>query len=93
MVFPSRESCLRVSPALNLGPDCIVRVGRDGDPVAAEVHVVDLTIRVVAPECRAEGLGLGVPYRGPAMCSRKACVGKQGSGAVGSQLESIVRYS
>jgi len=90
MVFPSREGCLRVSPGLNLGPDCIVRVGRDGDPVAAEVHVVDLTIRVVAPECRGIELALVVACRLAAVGSSYAGVCEDRSDAGVEPGEGVV---
>ena len=50
------ENCHGVRPGLNIRPDCVIRVRGDGDPVAAEVHHVELAVRVMAPQGRAEGV-------------------------------------
>jgi len=47
-----REGCEPVCPGPGFYEDCIVRVGRDADPVAAEVDEVYLAVCVAAPEGR-----------------------------------------
>ena len=37
-----------VRPSLDLGPDSVVRVGREGHPVPAEYKVVELPVGIVA---------------------------------------------
>ena len=60
MVFPSCELRLGVCPGLDLCEDRIVRVGLDPDPVAAERDIVQLAVRVVAPERYGERVVLGI---------------------------------
>ncbi len=51
MTTTLREGCDGVCQGVDLCEDCVVRVGRDADLVAGEIHVVNLAVRVVAPEC------------------------------------------
>ena len=39
-----------VRPGLDRCPDCLIRVGREGDPVTAEVQHVEFAVGIVAPE-------------------------------------------
>jgi len=50
MLLTLREGCDSVRPGLDLGPDCVVRVGLERNPVAGEREVVQFTVGVVAPE-------------------------------------------
>ena len=50
------ESCHGVRPGLDIRPDCVIRVRSDGDPVAAEVHHVDLAVGVMALQGRGEAI-------------------------------------
>jgi len=68
MTTTSRESCDRVCPGLDFSEDCVVRVGRDAQPVAGEIHVVNLAVRVVAPECRGVPVKFRVMDGGPGDC-------------------------
>jgi len=93
MLISSRESCLRIRPGLDLCEDRVVRVGLDRDPVAAERDIVQFAVRVVAPDRYGERVVLYVMDRCARVGCGYVCCCKQGSGAVGIQLESIVRYS
>ena len=78
--FTLGECCDSVRPGLDLGPDRVVRVGLERDPVTAEREVIQLAVWVVAPEGCTEGLGLGVPHCGPAVCCGEGGACEQCSG-------------
>ena len=61
------ESCHSVRPGLDIRPDCIILVRGDGDPVAAEVHHVELAVRIVAPEGCAECIAPNIMDHGAAV--------------------------
>ena len=91
------EGCDSVRPGLDLGPDRFVRVGLERNPVTGEREVVQLAVRVMAPEGRAEGLVLGVPHCGPAVCRCKvgACEQCSGPGSEpcdGVELAGVIAY-
>ena len=75
------ESCHSVRPGLNIRPDCVIRVRGDGDPVAAEVHHVELAVRVVAPQGRREGVLPEIVDHGSAVSRADRSSGKQRSHA------------
>ena len=75
------ESCHSVRPGLNIRPDCVIRVRGDGDPVAAEVHHVELAVRVVAPQGCAEGILPEIVDHGAAVCRADRSGSKQCSHA------------
>ncbi|HUU75699.1 MAG TPA: hypothetical protein VMW63_06370, partial [Methanoregulaceae archaeon] len=52
----SGEGWDAVCPGLNGGADCLIRVGREGDPGTAEVQIVEFAIGIVTPERCAEGV-------------------------------------
>jgi len=51
-----REGGDRIHPGLYFREDRVVRVGRDADPVTGEIHVVNIAVRIVAPERLRAGL-------------------------------------
>ena len=55
-----REGGDGVCPGLYFREDRVVHAGRDTEPVAGEIHVVNLAVRVVAPERLRAGLVLGI---------------------------------
>ena len=86
-MFKGRDT---VCPCLDLGPDRVVRVGLERDPVAGERDVIQLAIRVVTPEGRTEGLSLGVPHCGPAVCCGEGGACEQRSGPGGFYIDTPV---
>ena len=65
-----REGCDAIRLGLDLCEDCVIRVGRDAEPVAGEVHVVNLAVCVVAPECRGKRVLVRVVDCGPGVGGR-----------------------
>ncbi|MDD1695672.1 MAG: hypothetical protein LUQ54_02130, partial [Methanoregula sp.] len=49
------EGCDSVCPGLDRGPYCLIRVGRQADPVTAEVQHIQLAVGVMAADGCAEG--------------------------------------
>ena len=87
------ESCHSVRPGLHIRADCIILVGGDGDPVAAEVHHVELAVRVVAPEGCAEGIAPDIMDHSAAVGRGDRSGGKQRSHAsveTGKRVELVV---
>ena len=66
----SGEGCYSVSPGLDRGPDGLVRVGREADPVTAEVQHIQFAVGIMAPDGCAEGVILCIME-----CSSTVCRG------------------
>jgi hypothetical protein len=71
MSITLREGCDGVCPGVDLCEDRVIRVEHDADLVAGEIHVVNLAVGVVAPECRGERVLVRIVDSCSGVCGRK----------------------
>jgi hypothetical protein len=66
-----------VRPGLDRGTDGLIRVGREADPVTAEVHHEQFTVGIMTPEGCRESIILCIMESGTGMCGADSRSGKQ----------------